>query len=193
MSCSVFLLAVSTPWELDDLELDQSEISTQVLWKYRACVVLMFTPLNPLHLWYSGMLVPLLWRPNERDGVSNYRCLGCLLNRLFRLRSKKTSKLRVTGLCEGNSPVNSEFPAQRASNVENISIWWRNHALWNEALSQYEQSRFDRHTAHCWPPVCLLTNAWWNQLHPSDSDVAWNSTQQPSWQGSENGESWYAS
>ena len=29
--------------------------------------------------------------------------------------SKKTSKLRDTGLCEGNSPVTGEFPAQRAS------------------------------------------------------------------------------
>ena len=40
---------------------------------------------------------------------------------------KKTSKLRVTGRCEGNSPVTGEFPAQMASNVENISIWWRHH------------------------------------------------------------------
>ena len=36
-------------------------------------------------------------------------------------RSKETSKLRVTGLCEGNSPVTGEFPAQRASNAENVS------------------------------------------------------------------------
>ena len=41
--------------------------------------------------------------------------------------SKNTSKLRVTGLCEGNSPVTGEFPAQRASNAENVSIWWRHH------------------------------------------------------------------
>ena len=40
---------------------------------------------------------------------------------------KEVSKLRVTGLCEGNSPVTGEFPAQRASNAENISIWWRYH------------------------------------------------------------------
>ena len=38
---------------------------------------------------------------------------------------KKTSKLRVTDLCEGNSPLTGEFPAQVASNVENLSIWWR--------------------------------------------------------------------
>ena len=36
---------------------------------------------------------------------------------------KETSKLRVTGLCEGNSPVTGEFSAQR----ENVSIWWRHH------------------------------------------------------------------
>ena len=38
--------------------------------------------------------------------------------RLFRPRSKKTSKLRVTVLCEGNSPVIGEFPTQRASDME---------------------------------------------------------------------------
>ena len=40
------------------------------------------------------------------------------LNRLFRRRPKKPSKLRVTGLCEGNSPVTGEIHAQRASNAE---------------------------------------------------------------------------
>ena len=67
----------------------------------------------------------LQWRHNERNGVSNHRRLDCLFNRLFRRRSKKTSKLRVTGRCEGNSPVTSEFRAQRASNAENVYIWWR--------------------------------------------------------------------
>ena len=32
-------------------------------------------------------------------------------------------KVDVTGLCEGNSPVNVEFPARRVSNAENVSIW----------------------------------------------------------------------
>ena len=50
-----------------------------------------------------------------------------LLNRLYRRRSKKTSKFRVTGLCAGNSPVTGEFPAQMASNAENVPIWWRHH------------------------------------------------------------------
>ena len=48
---------------------------------------------------------------------------------LFRHRSKKTSKLHVTSLCEGNSPVTSEFPSQRASNGENVSVWWCHHVV----------------------------------------------------------------
>ena len=35
---------------------------------------------------------------------------------------KKASKLRVTGLCAGNSPETGEFPAQMASNGENVFI-----------------------------------------------------------------------
>ena len=84
--------------------------------------------MNP-HTWfiYLHESSPLQWRHNECDGVSNHKLPDCLLNLFFRRRSKKTSKLRVTGFCEGNSPVTGEFPAQRASNAENISIWWRHH------------------------------------------------------------------
>ena len=72
----------------------------------------------------------------ECDGVSNYWRLDCLLNRLIRRRSKKTSKLRVTGLCVcvGGGGGGGEFtgdwwiPRKRASNAENVSIWWRHHA-----------------------------------------------------------------
>ena len=62
------------------------------------------------------------WCYDEHDGFSNHRCLDCVLIRLFRCRSTKTSKLRITGLCEGNSPVAFGFLSQRASNVENVSI-----------------------------------------------------------------------
>ena len=66
--------------------------------------------------WHSTVdlcSAPLQWRHNEHGGVSNHQPYDCLLNRLFRRRSKKTSKLRVTGLCEGNSPVTGEFPHKR--------------------------------------------------------------------------------
>ena len=71
----------------------------------------------------------LLWCHNGHDCVQNHQPRHCLLNCLFGRRSKKTSKLRVTGLCVGNSPVTGEFPAKMASNAENFSIWWRHHVL----------------------------------------------------------------
>ena len=41
--------------------------------------------------------------------------------------STDKKKLPITGLCAGNSPVTSEFPAQMASNAGNVSIWSRHH------------------------------------------------------------------
>ena len=71
----------------------------------------------------------LHWRHNGHDSVSNHQPRDCLLNRLLRRRSKKTSKLRVTGLCARHSPGTGEFPAQMASNADNVSIWWRHHDM----------------------------------------------------------------
>ena len=82
---------------------------------------------------------PLQWHHNERIVVSNHQPHGCLLNHLFSCRSKKTSKLRVTGLCAGNSPGTGEFPAQMASNTEKVSIWWRHHAQANFFCSFHRQ------------------------------------------------------
>ena len=81
----------------------------------------------------------LRWSHNECDGVSNHRRLDGLLNRLFGRRSVKTSKPRVNGLCEGNSPVTGEFPSQKASNAENVSIWWRLHAR-KHCIRSYESA-----------------------------------------------------
>ena len=73
----------------------------------------------------------LQWCHNEHDVISNHQRLDCLLNHLFRSKSKKTSKLCVTGLCEGNSPVTIEFPSQRTSDTKNASIWWCHHVQLN--------------------------------------------------------------
>ena len=54
-------------------------------------------------------------RHNGRIGVSNHQSRDCLHNRLFRRRSKKTSKLRVTGLCAGNSPRGKRFHLMTSS------------------------------------------------------------------------------
>ena len=77
---------------------------------------------------------------------SNHQPHHCLLNRLFRRRSKKTSKLRVTGFCVRNSPVTGEFPAQMASNAKNVSIWWRHND------QQFQQSSP--------PPTRFMWSIW---------------------------------
>ena len=83
----------------------------------------------------------LRWRHNGNDSVSNHQPQDCLLNRLFRRRSKKTSKLRVTGICAGNSPGTGKFPAHMASNAESVSIWWRHHG-WILCYSDVGTVRF---------------------------------------------------
>ena len=78
-------------------------------------------------------LYPLQWRNNEFSGITNVSifystvCSGA--------DQRKHQKVCVTGLCEGNSPVTGEFPTQRASNVENVSIWWLHHE-WKLLLKQ---------------------------------------------------------
>ena len=93
----------------------------------------------------------LQWLHNEREYVSSHQRLGGLFTRLFRRRSKKTSKVRVTGLCVGNSPVTGEFPTQRVSYAENVSIWWRHHEMQNEICMGYGSSNLfiDLEDEHC--------------------------------------------
>ena len=103
--------------------------------------------------------VSLQWRHNGSDSVSNHQPHDCFLNRLFRRRSKKTSKLRVTGLCAGNSPGTGEFPAQMASNAENVSIWWRHH-VWSKLegkIDLYQTTR--RHNKAL--TVCIFLEIYW--------------------------------
>ena len=45
---------------------------------------------------------------------------------------RKDKKIRVTGLCAGNSPVTGECPAQTASNAETVFIWWRHREEWRD-------------------------------------------------------------
>ena len=83
-----------------------------------------------------GSAPALQWRHNDRDDISNHRRLDCLLNRLFKRRSKKTSKFRVIGFCEGNSSVTGEFFAQRVSHTcgahvsQNSIFKICNHMIW---------------------------------------------------------------
>ena len=102
-------------------------------------------PTGVVGLWVDKMKPGLLCRYlhlylRERELLHIFQsqlrlCTSCThddvihrFNRLFRARSKKTSKLRVTGLCGGIHRWPREFPAQRASNEENVSFWLRYHA-----------------------------------------------------------------
>ena len=98
----------------------------QIFHSFFVCVILIPRDINNTSKAFCFASLP--WRHNGHDGVSNHQPRHCLFNRLFRRRSKKTSKLRVTGLCAGNSPVTGEFPAQIASNRKFFhlmtSSWW---------------------------------------------------------------------
>ena len=96
-------------WKLTSTVWDATD---QIMW-YRSRVLLLIK--RSMH--------SLQWRHNGCDGVSNHWRLDCLLNRLSRHTSKKTLKLRVTGLCERNSPVTGEFLSQRSSNACGICFY----------------------------------------------------------------------
>ena len=122
-------------WNMLLTKLDYSCHSMLILWQNECIILNVFRTqqksASVIHHFENVAQVEqhlaLQWRHNERDCVSNHQPHEYLLKRLFRRRSKKSSKLRVTGLCAGISPVTGEFPAQRASNAENVSIWSRHH------------------------------------------------------------------
>ena len=110
---------------------NSGEINDEFIWMWmhaetvsQKTVLRILMILNAIHTVQHSWAKPLhtlQWRHNDNDGVSNHRPHDCLLYRLSRHRSKKTSKLRVTSLCVGNSP--HKWPVTR----KNVSIWWRHH------------------------------------------------------------------
>ena len=79
---------------------------------------------------YTYISGTLHWRHNDQDGVSNHQPHGCLLNRLFGRRSKKTSKLRVTGLCARWIPrTKGQWRGKcfhlMTSSWDVLNVWWR--------------------------------------------------------------------
>ena len=104
----------------------------------------------------------LQWH-NKRHGVSNHRQLDCLLKRLFRRTSKKTSKLRVTGLRERNPPVTGRFSSQRTSNAGNVSIWLRHHG---KSLMEAQQNKAIQNGVHIfWDIVHYVPSHCINQCY----------------------------
>ena len=84
----------------------------------------------------NTITVTFYWARWHLKSPANH--LYCSLNRLFRCGRQKTSKLRVIGLWEGNSPTTGECPTQRFSNAKYVSIWLRHHVfridMWRDTL-----------------------------------------------------------
>ena len=103
----------------DYLIFDSNFIEMSEVWQLRFSSGISLSP-DRSHIIKTKLPYPYLyiyslqWRHNEHDGVSNHQHCDCLFNHLFRCRSKKTSKLRVAGLCSGNSPVaHPQMPVTR--------------------------------------------------------------------------------
>ena len=90
----------------------------------------------------------LQWRHNGCDSASNHQPHYCFLNRLFRHRSKKTF-----------------FPAQIASNAENVSIPWGHHIPRDITMLNVIQNNFE-------PKNSLLASASHLVYAPSPRDGA---------------------
>ena len=71
----------------------------------------------------------LQWSHNRHDGVSNHQPDDCLLN----------------------SPMTREFPSQRVSNAENVSIWWRHHVQSVQVYARFTGNTDRQVIQHCFP------------------------------------------
>ena len=94
---------------------------------------------------------------------------------------KKTSKLCITGPCEGNSPLTHEFPAQKTSTMENVSIWWRHHELGQFCRQQHISVYFTdstvgstlQYTWRCYDMETLL--CYWRSVR----EIHWSLVDSP--------------
>ena len=117
--------------------------------------------------WYSSEVIITMWKAWVRDVFHNYSdvIMGAIASQITSLTivdstvyssadQRKHQSSASLAICAGNSPVTGEFPAQMASNAENVSIWWRHHATLCWAL----QMRFPQvvNLGEAWPwwPIC---------------------------------------
>ena len=130
----------------------------------------------------------LRWRHDLCDGVSNHRRLDCLLDRLFRRRSKKTSRFHVNGLCEGNPPVTGGFPNPPVDSPQKGQLRGKCFYLMTSSLQKafpYHEVTIlssDTTALGCWSatnsfllsasPVILISNVLFGLRNPRyDNDV----------------------
>ena len=116
----------------------------------------------------TQLVMILQWRHNERDSLSKHRRLDCLQN---------TPKLRVTSLCEWNPPVTGRSHSLRASNAENVAIWWTNRGTRSSADKERVPLYIRKSSHDCydvstpWYLECLCVQAN-NRKHGSSALLA---------------------
>ena len=103
---------------------------------------------------------PLQWRHNGLGSVSNHQPHDCLLNRLFRRWSKKTTKIRVTGLCAGISPIPVNSPhkgpvTRKMFPFDDVIMWWNQDAV---AIMQENENVVFR-------SFCFASRGWYGPSH----------------------------
>ena len=81
--------------------------------------------------------------------VSQITCVSIVYSTVCSDADQRKYQFRVTGLYEGNSPVTNEFPAQRARNAENVSIWWRHHGSWLGVICEIQNFHDSGMTKPC--------------------------------------------
>ena len=109
--------------------------------------------------------------------ASRITSLTIVYSAVYSDRSKKTSKLRVTGFGVGNSPGTGEFPTQMASNTENVSIWWRHHdscyclqltlKCWVVLMKHIHMFISSIISRQCYGVCCLSHTSWKPRTHLS--------------------------
>ena len=102
-------------------------------------------------------------------------CLRLVIRWMFfqpfiQAQIKENFKLRVTGLCAGNSPVTGQIPAQMASNAENVYIEWRHHWHGRRQVCKPLQQLFQGIWAY------NHNSLWWRHMGVIMSEVTGNLT-----------------
>ena len=123
-------------------------------------------------IWYLNKMLlcstdvyTLHWRHNGRDSVSNHQPHDCVLNHLFRRKSKKTSKLRVR-LRLRQCLFNQNRYRYHIRFTKNITIY-NNHILliYNESNA-------------CWETSIKVISDRWHGGHPNRNSMhtQWENT-----------------
>ena len=108
------------------------------------------------HLWgkspsqWSMELKEIIITVTSHHDDSNHRHFDCLFNTLLMLITKKTSKLRITGIL---LRVSGGFQPQRASDTESVSMSWYAHGI------NYLLKTFVKQTMYEIDTGTIITNA----------------------------------